>query len=283
MNPKPLFSSCLQWLRRWWRHTPLSEMAISDLLKEAANNSIIGPETLFMMENIMQFSKLKVRDVMLPKHEMVYLRNNDTPKTVLEKVTDSGHSRFPVMDEKGEIIGILHAKDLLQYDKEEEWDLEDMVRLAICIPESKRLDLLLVEFRTNRNHMALVVDEYGEISGFITIEDIIEQIIGNIEDEFDIDDETFLKLHGNRQYTIKSQMPIDEFNAMLHTNLNNDTYDTIGGLVMAAFGHLPQHGETIMLHDFEFRVISADARRVRLLGCIDKRPLHPENGETRES
>lgn len=177
-------------------------------------------------------------------------------------------------DNEDDIIGILHAKDLLRFNgqTEDEFDLSDIIRLATFVPESKRLDVLLSEFRNNRNHMALVVDEYGAVSGFVTIEDVIEQIIGDIEDEFDIDEEAYLKAHGDSQYIIKAHMPIDEFNEQLNCHFSDEIYDTIGGIVMAGFGYLPKRGEIITLDQFEFKVINADARRIKLLSCLDKRP-----------
>lgn len=152
-----------------------------------------------------------------------------------------------------------------------ELNLSDIVRQATFVPESKRLDLLLGEFRINRNHMAIVVDEYGAVSGFVTIEDIIEQIIGDIEDEFDIDEETYIKAHGKSYYIVKGHTPIEEFNEKLQAHFSDETYDTMGGIVMTNFGHLPKRGETITINQFEFKIINADARRIKLLACFDKR------------
>lgn len=228
-----------------------------------------------MIEGVIQFSQMRVRDIMLPKKQITFISLNDDFKKIIETVTSSGHSRFPVTgDSEDDIIGILHAKDLLRFhgQTDEELDLSDVIRLATFVPESKRLDVLLSEFRSNRNHMALVVDEYGAVSGFVTIEDVIEQIIGDIADEFDIDEEAYIKAHGDSQYIIKAHMPIEEFNEELNCNFSDETYDTIGGIVMAGFGYLPKRGEIITLDQFEFKVINADARRIKLLSCLDKRP-----------
>lgn len=262
-------------LKHFLQVEPKNKDELINLLRDAQIRSLIDSETLGMIEGVIQFTQMRVRDIMLPKKQMTCLSQDDDLAKVIETVTSSGHSRFPVTgDSKDEIIGILHAKDLLQFQAlgNPDFDLSDIVRLATIVPESKRLDLLLSEFRLNRNHMALVVDEYGAISGFVTIEDIIEQIIGDIEDEFDIDEEAYIKAHGNAHYIVKAHTPIDEFNEQLHANFSDEIYDTIGGIVMASFGYLPKRGEVIILNQFEFKIINADARRIKLLGCYDKRP-----------
>ncbi len=243
------------------------------LLRDAQIRSLIDTETLSMIESVIQFSEMRVRDIMLPKNQMTCLSQTNDLNQLIEIVTSSGHSRFPVTSDEDEIIGILHAKDLLRFKATgtQPFDLNDIVRVASFVPESKRLDLLLSEFRNNRNHMALVVDEYGEVSGFVTIEDIIEQIIGDIEDEFDVDEEAYIKAHDDAHYIIKSHMPIEEFNEEMQANFSDESYDTIGGIVMAAFGYLPKRGETILIEPFEFKIINADARRIKLLGCFDTR------------
>ncbi|KTD82257.1 HlyC/CorC family transporter [Legionella waltersii] len=253
---------------------PQNQEELVSLLRDAQIRSLISFETLAMIEGAILFSKMRVRDIMLPKNQMVCIKQNDNINHIIEIVTQTGHSRFPVIDETSEeIIGILHAKDLLRYKPEnaDSFDLLDICRLTTFVPESKRLDSLLSEFRSNRNHMAIVVDEYGEISGFVTIEDIIEQIIGDIEDEFDIDEDAYIKAHEGNCYIIKAHTPIDEFNEQLQANFNDETYDTIGGIVLSKFGYLPKRGEVIDLDDFEFKVLNADSRRIKLLECLDKR------------
>jgi magnesium and cobalt transporter len=267
-------SSWFMRLKHFLQVEPQNKEELVSLLRDAHIRSLIDTETLTMIESVIQFSEMRVRDIMLPKNQMTCLSQDDDLKQLIETVTDSGHSRFPVTgDNKDEIIGILHAKDLLRFQMEDQdsFNLNDIVRIPSFVPESKRLDLLLRDFRNNRNHMALVVDEYGVVSGFVTIEDIIEQIIGDIEDEFDVDEEAYIKAHGDAHYIIKSHMPIEEFNEAMHADFNDDTYDTIGGIVMAAFGYLPKRGETITIESFEFKIISADAMRIKLLGCFDKR------------
>lgn len=266
-------------LKQFLQVEPQNKEELISLLREANIRSLIDTETLSMIEGVIQFSQMRVRDIMLPKKQMTTLLENNSLAEVVETVTSSGHSRFPVYNlHKDEIIGILHAKDLFRYQSQAptEFDLRDIVRHASFVPESKRLDLLLREFRHNRNHMALVVDEYGNINGFVTIEDIIEQIIGDIEDEFDVDEEAYIKAHGDAHYIVKAHTPIEDFNSELHAHFSEEVYDTIGGIVMAQFGYLPKRGEIINIDCFEFKIINADARGIKLLGCVDKRPTPAE-------
>jgi magnesium and cobalt transporter len=253
---------------------PENKDQLIDILRASQTKNIINHEILSILEGGLAFEQLQVRDIMLPKKQMTCLDENAELNEIITIVTHSGHSRFPVTgDNKDEIIGILHAKDLLRFKTKEakELDLTDIIREAPIVPESKRLDLLLNEFKTNRNHMAIVVDEYGAVSGFVTIEDIIEQIIGDIEDEFDIDEEAYIKTHGEKNYIIKAHMPIEEFNEQLEANLSDEVYDTIGGIIMANLGHLPKASETIIIEEFEFKIISSDARSIHLIECFDKR------------
>lgn len=274
MSKEEESSSWFVRIKQFLQGEPQNQEELVSLLRDAEIKSLINSETLAIIEGAIQFSKMRVRDIMLPKNQMACLTQNDTYDEIINKVTQTGHSRFPVMDTPAkEIIGILHAKDLLRHpmNSQSSFDLLDICRQATFVPESKRLDSLLGEFRRKRNHMAIVVDEYGEIAGLVTIEDIIEQIIGDIEDEFDVDEETYIKAHNDLQFIIKAHTPIKEFNEQLQAHFSDEIYDTIGGVVMNHLGHLPKHGETITIHDFEFKIIHADARRIRLLECIDKR------------
>ncbi len=262
-------------LKQFLQIEPQNKEQLIALLRDAHERALIDSETLAMIEGSILFAQMKVRDIMLPKKQMVCIEQNTQLNDIIALVTQSGHSRFPVSNATGdEIIGTLHAKDLLRFQAQEQgtFDLMDIVRQTTFIPESKRLDLLLSEFRTNRNHMAIVVDEYGAVAGFVTLEDIIEQIIGDIEDEFDIDEEAYIKTHADTHYIIKAHMPIAEFNEQLQAHFSDEFYDTIGGIVMTNFGHLPKRGEVIMIDQFEFKVINADARRIKLLECFDRRP-----------
>lgn len=279
MNKDDESGSWFTRLKQFLQGEPQDKDDLLNLIRDAQIRSLIDSETLEMIEAVIQFAQMRVREIMLPRKQMTCLSLNDPIDVVIDTVTKTGHSRFPVTDSSNpdEVIGVLHAKDLLRYqaNKPEAFDLRDIIRLATFVPESKRLDVLLSEFRNNRNHMALVVDEYGSVSGFVTIEDIIEQIIGDIEDEFDIDEEAYIKAHGNEEYIVKAHTPIEEFNEQMQTSFSDENYDTIGGLVMAAFGYLPKRGEITCIDDFEFKVINADARRIKLLSCIDQRNLLP--------
>ncbi|HAT1808148.1 TPA: CBS domain-containing protein [Legionella pneumophila] len=261
-------------LKQFLQGEPQNQEELVSLLRDAQICSLINSETLAMIEGAILFSKMRVRDIMLPKNQMVCINKDDDFKHIISIVTQTGHSRFPVTGENSdEVVGILHAKDLLKYQPEnmESFDLLDICRQVTFVPESRRLDSLLSEFRSNRNHMAIVVDEYGEVSGFVTIEDIIEQIIGDIEDEFDIDEDAYIKTHEGHCYIIKAHTPIEEFNEQLNADFSDETYDTIGGIVLNKFGYLPQRGEVIIIDDFEFKVLNADSRRIKLLECLDKR------------
>ncbi|MCC5792580.1 MAG: CBS domain-containing protein [Legionellaceae bacterium] len=272
-------------LRQFLQKEPQNREELISLLRDAEDRALIDSDTLRMIEGVIQFTQLKVRDIMVTKNKMHTIPYDKTYNEVLDMVRQTGHSRFPVTGENNdEVIGILHAKDLFRYspaDDNQEFDLEDMVRLASFIPESKRLDLLLSEFRSNRNHMAIVVDEYGAVSGFVTIEDIIEQIVGDIEDEFDIDEEDYIKKHENYHYVLKGHTPIEEFNEQLHAHFSDEQYDTIGGIIMSHFGHLPERGEILTIEGWEFKILNADARRIKLLSCVDKRYLNKKE-KTRE-
>lgn len=267
-------------LKQFLQIEPKNKEQLINLLRDAQIRALIDAETLTMIEGVILFSQMKVRDIMLPKNQMTCIPQDAQLHEIIAIITQSGHSRFPVTGEsKDEVIGVLHAKDLLRFQDQNhgELDLLDIARQVTFVPESKRLDLLLSEFRTNRNHMAIVVDEYGAVAGFVTLEDIIEQIIGDIEDEFDIDEEAYIKAHGDARYIIKAHTPIEEFNEQLKANFSDEAYDTVGGIVMANFGYLPKRGEVITITQFEFKIINADARRIKLVECIDKRIQATEN------
>lgn len=265
-------------LKQFLQVEPQNKDQLISLLRDAQIRALINAETLAMIEGVILFSQMKVRDIMLPKQQMTCVPQDAELDKVIEIVTESGHSRFPITGEsKDEVVGTLHAKDLLRFQAQGNapFDLFDIAREATIVPESKRLDSLLNEFRHNRNHMAIVVDEYGAVSGFVTLEDIIEQIIGDIEDEFDIDEEAYIKAHGDARYIIKAHTPIEEFNEQLKADFSDESYDTVGGIVMASFGYLPKRNEVIMVDNFEFKILNADARRIRLLECYDRRQPHP--------
>lgn len=261
-----------KWLKRFgslFSNEPEDRDALIDMLRSSENRNLLDTDALLMIEGALNVSEIQVRDIMIPRVQMIVIENDAEPEAILSVVVESGHSRFPVVgDTNDEIVGILLAKDLLQYyaNPTNEFDIKDMMRATVFIPESKRLNVLLREFRTSRNHMAIVIDEYTGVAGLVTIEDVIEEIIGEIEDEHDFEeDETNINTHDNDRYTVKALTPIDEFNGYFKTNINDNEYETVGGLVINAFGHLPKRGETIDFMGFNIKVLRADKRRVHLL------------------
>ena len=241
------------------------------LLRDAQNRELLDYDALAMIEGTLLVAEMQARDIMIPRSQMVVVERDDSLEEVLKIVAPSGHSRFPVINEsRDEVAGILLAKDLLRYagGSQERFTMRDLLRPAIFVPESKRLNVLLKEFRANRNHMAVVVDEFGGVAGLITIEDVLEQIVGDIEDEHDFDDENFILKRSEHHFTVKGLTPIEEFNEFFESEFSDEEFDTIGGLVINAFGHVPKRGETTRLGRFQLRVIHADKRRVHLLRLV---------------
>ncbi len=243
---------------------------LTQLLREAEQYNIIDPDTLGMIEGAMQMSEMRVRDIMFPAAEMVAVGEDQRPEEFLPIVIESGHSRFPVVDEDRRVQGVLLAKDLLEYlspatGGKQNIRLREIMRRPYYVPESKRLTALLRELRASRNHLAIVIDEYGGTAGIVTIEDVIEQIVGEIDDEHDIDEEGFIREHRGRRYIVKARTPIEDFNEYFGTRIEDDECDTFGGLVLKAFGHLPRRGESVELAGFNVKVLRADKRRIHLL------------------
>ena len=238
-------------------------------LQQAQARGVINMEALSMIEGVFQVSEMRVRDIMVPRAHVVVLQEDMTVEDMLPTIANSGHSRFPVVDESlDEIVGILLAKDLSRYSDEKsrsDFDLKDILRPAVFVPESKRLNVLLKDFRTSRNHMAIVIDEYSGVSGLVTIEDVLEQIVGEIDDEHDAADVTNIRRHGFHRYSIRGLTPISEFNAFFDTDLSNDQFDTIAGIVTHEIGHLPERGEEVTIGQYLFNVISANSRRINNL------------------
>lgn len=260
-------------IKRFFRYSLDEKQQLNDLLHRAERRNLIDSETAAMMEGALLVSETRARDIMTPRADMVFLVDGQSPREFMPLMIESGHSRFPILDEKRErVIGILLVKDLLplllQPHGRDLTDLRDMLRPAIFIPESKRLNILLREFRNNRNHLAIVVDEYGAIAGIISIEDIIEQIVGEIGDEHDIAVEQTIRRHRDNRYTVRGRTTIPEFNAYFGTSLSDEEYDTVGGMVIGALGYLPVRGEEIVIGDFNFKVLRADKRRVHLLRVL---------------
>ncbi len=248
---------------------PRNRQELIESLREARQRGLIEADALTMIEGVLEVTEMQVREIMIPRAQMVVVERDASLAEILPILTESQHSRFPVIGEnKDEVLGILLAKDLLPYlvgEQQREFDIGDILRPAAFVPESKRLDVLLKEFRASRNHIALVVDEYGGIDGMVTIEDVLEQIVGEIADEHDIDDQIYVMKHGDRGYTVKALTPIEEFNDYFHADFSDEEFDTIGGLLMYEFGRLPRRGETRDIGRFRFKVLHADSRRLHLL------------------
>lgn len=238
------------------------------LLHSAYERNLLEADALAMIEGVMQVYEMQVRDVMIPRSQMDTIDISEKPEGFIPFVMETAHSRFPVTDgSKDQIIGVLLAKDLLRYyASKEEFNIRDMLRPVIYIPESKKLNILLKDFRSNRNHIAIVVDEYGGVAGLVTIEDVLEQIVGDIEDEYDFDeDDAYIVADTDGHYRVRAIAEISSFNETLGATFSDKEFDTIGGLVINKFGRLPKNGESIIIEDFNFTVMRADSRRLHLL------------------
>ena len=265
---EPSHKSWLERLSLALMGEPKDRDALMDILRDAQQRELLDTDALTMMEGVMKAPELQVRDVMLPRAQMVVLEHDWSLERLIAAIVESGHSRFPVIDDsKDNVIGILIVKDLLAhaFDRREDFDLRTLLHPAKFIPESKRLNVLLKEFRSNRLHMAIVVDEYGGVAGLITIEDVLEEIVGEIDDEHDTaDDSVFIRPQGDA-FIIRALTPVEEFNQHFQAELSDERADTIGGLVMTELGRLPNGGEIIDLDRFHFQVLRADNRRIHLL------------------
>jgi len=261
--------SWLHKLMQAFNGEPQSREELLEIIKEAANNKLLDQEALNIIEGALDVSSLQARELMIPRSQIVAIRLDETPKDYLPKIIESGHSRFPVIgDSFDDIKGILLAKDLLRMmlAGNNDFSLESILRPANIVPESKRVNVLLREFREKRYHMALVIDEYGGISGLLTIEDILEEIVGEIEDETDeeVSDE-FIKRVSDTDYIVKALTPIDDFNDYFKAGISDEDFDTIGGILMQEFGHLPKRNEVAQIDEFQFRVLYADNRQIHLV------------------
>ncbi|HWU82897.1 MAG TPA: transporter associated domain-containing protein [Methylophilaceae bacterium] len=252
---------------------PEDREQLVELLHAAYQNSLLDADALSMIEGVLQVSEIQVRDIMIPRSQMDVIDITDPPEKFIPYVIETAHSRFPVIEEnKDDIIGILLAKDLLRYYAGEDFNVRDMLRPVVFIPEAKRLNVLLKEFRSNRNHIAIVVDEYGGVAGMVTIEDVLEQIVGDIEDEYDFDEtEDNIIRDSQGRYRVKALTEIVDFNEALGTDFSDEEFSTIGGLVVSKFGHLPKRGEHISFDNLHFTVLRADSRRLHSL-IIEKLP-----------
>jgi magnesium and cobalt transporter len=237
-----------------------------EMLAESRQRGVLDAEAFAMLEGALAVADLQVRDIMIPRMQMVCLRREDPIARILPAVVESRHSRFPVLDgDRDDVAGILLAKDLLRLfasGTPAVFDMREYLRPALFVPEAKRLNVLLREFRDSRNHMAIVVDEYGGVAGLVTIEDVIEQIVGDIDDEFDVEDDQNIRREDERQFSVRGSTRIDEFNQYFKAELPEGEFDTVAGLVMKQLGRMPRRGESVMLGMFEFRVMRTDRRRI---------------------
>ncbi|PHM37705.1 CNNM family magnesium/cobalt transport protein CorC [Xenorhabdus innexi] len=244
---------------------PKNRNDLVELIRDSEQNDLIDPDTREMLEGVMDIADQRVRDIMIPRSQIVTLKRNQSLDECLDVIIESAHSRFPVISEdKDHIEGILMAKDLLPFMRTntEPFSIDKVLRQAVVVPESKRVDRLLKEFRSQRYHMAIVIDEFGGVSGLVTIEDILELIVGEIEDEYDDDDDNDIRALSRHTYSVRALAQIEDFNDVFGTNFSDEEVDTIGGLVMQAFGHLPSRGESISINGYHFKVAMADSRKI---------------------
>lgn len=275
MNDKATVKTQRSWLDRLsqvFLPEPQNRNELIEVLRRAHQRDLFDANALTMIENVIQVADTQVRDIMVPRSQMVVIDQNSDYESMLPIVTNSGHSRFPVIgDSRDEIVGILLAKDLLRYAhaaEPEDFELRDILRSPVFVPESKRIDDLLREFRASRNHMALVVDEYSGISGLVTIEDVLEQIVGQIDDEHDDADEQNIRRHGLTRYSVRAMTPVEEFNDVFATSFSDEQFDTIAGVLIQQFGHVPARGEMLNMGRLQFKIMSADSRRIHNIQVI---------------
>jgi len=272
------------WLRRLvGGGEPRDRAELAEELRDAGRRGLIDADALSMIEGVLEVADLQVRDIMVPRSQMVVLDRDAPPEQLLPVIVESGHSRFPVIGEdRDQVVGLLLAKDLLRYFGEGSsagFEIREVLRPAVFVPESKRVNVLLKEFRVSRNHMAVVVDEYGGVSGLVTIEDVIEEIVGDIADEYDIEEDQTIRREAERQYTVHALARIEDFNEYFGAHFSDEEFDTIGGLVMHQFGRLPKRGESVSIDGFDFKVLRADRRRIDLLRVTTPTGAEPPGDE----
>ena len=278
---EPHKPSLLERLSSLLLREPEDRGQLVELLHSAFERRLLDAEALSMIEGVLQVSETQVRDVMIPRSQMDMLDATESPEKFIPFVIETAHSRFPVYeDNRDNVIGILLAKDLLRFYAEEAFNVREMLRPSVFVPESKRLNVLLKEFRANRNHIAIVVDEYGGVSGLVTIEDVIEQIVGDIEDEYDFDEtEDNILVDRSGRYRVKAVTEVGDFNEYFGTQFSDEDHDTMGGLVVGRFGRLPKRGESIAIEGFTFQVLRSDSRKIHSL-LVDKPAAKPEDAGT---
>jgi magnesium and cobalt transporter len=274
MSEQPHGGTTGRWLKRITQSMtgePRDLAELIDHLREASERGLFDGDALVMLEGVLAVADMQVRDIMVPRSQMVFVERDESPEKLVELVVESGHSRFPVIGEdRDQILGVLLAKDLLRLQAagNDSFEIREYMRPVMFVPESKRLNVLLKEFRGNHNHIAMVVDEYGGICGLVTIEDVIEQIVGEIDDEHDVEDDQTIRKERPREFTVRALTPIEDFNQFFGTRFSDEEFDTIGGLLMHEMGRLPRRGETVKIDSLEFRILRADRRRIDVLRVI---------------
>ena len=267
IDPRP--KSWIDKIAQVFSDEPTDTKSLLELLRNAEQDQLLDADALTIIEGALQVSSLQVRDIMIPRSQVVNVPAKLSPNEIIHLVTKASHSRFPVTGETvDDVMGILLAKDLLPLilnSQIEELDIKNIVRPATFVPENKRLNIMLKEFRETRQHMAIVIDEYGSVSGVVTIEDVLEQIVGEIEDEYDVDDESYIKKFDDENHIVKAITPMDEFNEYFGTKFTDQEFTTVGGLVLQQIGHIPERGETINIGPFLITVLNSDSRQIKLI------------------
>jgi magnesium and cobalt transporter len=271
-EPDPSSPSLFERVIKSFGNEPDDQEALLELLRDATERGIIGENSLSMIEGVFQVKELQGRDIMIPRSRMVVLNYNDDFDTLIKIVRQSGHSRFPVIDENlDDVEGVLLAKDLLTYfddAQRKHFNIKDVLRSAYFIPKSRHLNALLKDFKSKRNHMAVVVDEYGGTAGLVTIEDILEQIVGKIDDEHDDEEEEMIQPNGKYRFTVNGLTPLDEFNSYFKSSITNPDFETIGGVIMNAFGDMPNRGDEVEVEKISFKILNVDKRRIHSLQIL---------------
>ena len=267
IDPRP--RSWIDKITQLFSDEPTDTKSLLELLRNAEQDRVLDADALSIIEGALQVSSMQVRDIMIPRSQVVTVAANLPAKDIIELVIEASHSRFPVVgDNVDNVMGILLAKDLLPLslgNGKEKFDIKDVVRPATFVPESKRLNVLLKEFRETRHHMAIVIDEYGSVSGAVTIEDVLEQIVGEIEDEYDVDDESYIKKFDDENHIVKAITPVDDFNEYFQTDFSDQEFTTVGGLVLQQVGRSQERGETVNIGSFLVTILNADSRQIKLI------------------
>ena len=267
IDPRP--KSWIDKIAQVFSDEPTDTKSLLELVRNAEQDQVLDADALSIIEGALQVSSMQVRDIMIPRSQVVTVPADLAAVEIIELITKASHSRFPVIgDNVDSVLGILLAKDLLPLalnNAAEKFQIKDIIRPATFVPESKRLNVLLREFRETRQHMAIVIDEYGSVCGAVTIEDVLEQIVGEIEDEYDVDDDSYIKKFDEENYIVKALTPVDEFNGYFATAFSDQEFITVGGLVLQQFGHIPERGETITIGKFLITVLNADSRQIKLI------------------